>query len=164
LALEVASPRGPFSLRPFEPRDLDRVVYINRTCLPENYPPDFFLMHHREHPEAFLVAELNGQVVGYVMSRVEHGFSFFKRAFVKKGHIISIAILSFARGMGVATSLMERSMEALRKYGATEVYLEVRISNEPAVRLYRKLGFKPLRRLPAYYVDGEDAWLMARPL
>jgi len=162
--LEVASPRGPFSLRPFEPRDLDRVVYINRTCLPENYPPDFFLMHHREHPEAFLVAELNGQVVGYVMSRVEHGFSFFKRAFVKKGHIISIAILSFARGMGVATSLMERSMEALRKYGATEVYLEVRISNEPAVRLYRKLGFKPLRRLPAYYVDGEDAWLMARPL
>ena len=162
--MEVASPRGPFSLRPFEPRDLDRVVYINRTCLPENYPPDFFLMHHREHPEAFLVAELNGQVVGYVMSRVEHGFSFFKRAFVKKGHIISIAILSFARGMGVATSLMERSMEALRKYGATEVYLEVRISNEPAVRLYRKLGFKPLRRLPAYYVDGEDAWLMARPL
>jgi ribosomal-protein-alanine N-acetyltransferase len=162
--VNVASPKEAFKLRPFEPKDLDRVIYINRTCLPENYPPDFFLMHHREHPEAFLVAELKGEVVGYSMSRVEHGFSLFRRAFVKKGHVISIAILSFARGMGMASALLERSMEALRKYGATEIYLEVRVSNEPAIRLYRKLGFKPLRRLPAYYVDGEDAWLMARPL
>jgi len=160
----VAPSRKQYSLRLFEPRDLDSVVYINRTCLPENYPPDFFLMHHREHPEAFIVAELDSRVVAYSMSRVEHGFSNFRRAFAKKGHVISIAVLPFARGIGIASSLMQRTFEALKKYGASEVYLEVRVSNEPAIRLYRKLGFEPIRRLPAYYVDGEDAWLMARPL
>jgi len=160
----LARAEKPFTLRPFEPRDLESVIYINRTCLPENYPPDFFLMHHREHPEAFLIAELNGMVVAYSMSRVEHGFSNFRRAFAKKGHVISIAVLPHARGMGIAEALMHRTLEALRKYGASEVYLEVRVSNEPAIRLYRKLGFKPVRRLHAYYVDGEDAWLMARPL
>ena len=153
-----------FTLRFFEPSDLDRVIYINRTCLPENYPPDFFLMHHREHPKAFLVAELGGEVVGYSMSRVEHGFSNFRMAFVKKGHVISIAVLPHARRIGIGTSLMSRTFEALREYGASEVYLEVRVSNEPAINLYRKLGFTVIRRLVGYYVDGEDAYLMARRL
>ncbi len=153
-----------FKLRVFEPRDLDSVIYINRTCLPENYPPDFFLMHHREHPEAFLVAELDGEVIGYSMSRVEHGFSNFRRVFAKKGHVISIAVLPRARRMGIATSLMTRTLEALRKYGASEVYLEGRVTNEPAINLYRKMNFEIVRRLVGYYVDGEDAWLMARQL
>lgn len=160
----MATAKKQFTLRLFEPRDLESVVYINRTCLPENYPPDFFLMHYREHPEAFLVAELNGTVVAYSMSRVEHGLSNLKKAFAKKGHVISIAVLPHARGMGIAEALMRRTLEALREYGASEVYLEVRVSNEPAIKLYRKLGFEPIRRLHAYYIDGEDAWLMARPL
>ena len=153
-----------FTTRLFEPQDLDRVVYINRVCLPENYPPDFFMAHHREYPEAFIVAEMGGEVVGYSMSRVEHGFSNFKMAFVKKGHIISIAVLPHARRMGVGTSLMERTLEALKHYGASEAYLEVRVSNDPAINLYRKMGFTVVRRLVGYYVDGEDAYLMARPL
>jgi len=121
-------------------------------------------MHHREHPEAFLVAELDGEVIGYSMSRVEHGFSNFRRVFAKKGHVISIAVLPRARRMGIATSLMTRTLEALRKYGASEVYLEVRVTNEPAINLYRKMNFEIVRRLVGYYVDGEDAWLMARQL
>ncbi|MEM4699544.1 MAG: ribosomal protein S18-alanine N-acetyltransferase [Candidatus Nezhaarchaeales archaeon] len=154
----------PFSLRPFEPRDLGSVLYINGTCLPENYSPDFFLAHGREYPEAFLVAELSGEVVAYSMSRVEYGLSNLKRGFVKKGHVISIAVLPHARRLGIGTALLTRTMEALRKYGASEVYLEVRVSNEPAIALYYKLGFRRIRRIGHYYADGEDAWLMARPL
>lgn len=154
----------PFTLRLFELRDLDSVLYINGTCLPENYSPDFFLAHGREYPEAFLVAELGGEVVAYSMSRVEYGLSLFKRGFAKRGHVISIAVLPHARRMGIGTALLTRTMDALRKYGATEAYLEVRVSNEPAIALYRKLGFRNIRRICCYYADGEDAWLMARPL
>jgi ribosomal-protein-alanine N-acetyltransferase len=43
-----------------------------------------------------------------------------------------------------------------------EIYLEVRVSNETAVRMYEKrLGFQIKSRLRAYYRDGEDAYLMA---
>ena len=61
-------------------------------------------------------------------------------------------------------SLMTRAMEAMKKYyGAEEYYLEVRVSNEPAIRLYKKLGFNVVKVLQGYYLDGEDAYLMARP-
>ncbi|MFZ0894134.1 MAG: hypothetical protein WAZ77_06490 [Candidatus Nitrosopolaris sp.] len=42
-----------------------------------------------------------------------------------------------------------------------ENYLEVRVSNESAVRMYERLGFQIKSRLRAYYRDGEDAYLMA---
>jgi ribosomal-protein-alanine N-acetyltransferase len=42
-----------------------------------------------------------------------------------------------------------------------EIYLEVRVSNESAVRMYERLGFQIKSRLRAYYRDGEDAYLMA---
>jgi ribosomal-protein-alanine N-acetyltransferase len=46
-----------------------------------------------------------------------------------------------------------------------EIYLEVRVSNETAVRMYEKsLGFQIKSRLRAYYRDGEDAYLMALEL
>jgi len=54
-------------------------------------------------------------------------------------------------------------MEALRReYGVEEYYLEVRVSNTPAINLYRKLGFETAGRIVGYYLDGEDAYLMAR--
>ncbi|MCC6033023.1 MAG: ribosomal-protein-alanine acetyltransferase, partial [Desulfurococcaceae archaeon] len=37
-----------------------------------------------------------------------------------------------------------------------------RVSNEPAIRLYEKLGFRKVQRIRFYYLDGEDAWLMAK--
>jgi len=49
-------------------------------------------------------------------------------------------------------------------YDTTEVYLEVRVSNTPAISLYEKLGFRVVGRIPRYYSDGEDAYIMARPL
>ena len=153
----------PFIIRKFTPADLDKVVWINRTNLPENYPPSFFLMHYYEYPEAFLVAELDGEVVGYIMCRVEYGLSNLRPGLAKKGHIISIAVVPKARRKGIGKALMLKAMEALKKvYGVDEYYLEVRVSNTPAINLYTKLGFRKIRLLKGYYLDGEDGWLMAR--
>ncbi len=155
-----------FKLREFRMSDLDKVVKINRTVLPENYPPYFFVDHYLTYPKAFIVAELDGEVVGYVMCRVEYGWSFLKKGEpARKGHVISIGVLPHARRIGIAYNMLLRALRALKyHYGATEVYLEVRISNMPAISLYRKLGFQIVDVIQRYYQDGEDAYIMARSL
>lgn len=147
-------------------KDLNDVIAINRSVLPENYPPWFFLEHLEQFPKAFIVAEIGGRVVGYVMSRVEYGWSNLVRGRpVKKGHIVSVGVLPEARRLGIATAMMSRAMKAMKIfYGASEVYLEVRVSNTPAISLYEKLGYKIVGRVPKYYSDGEDAFIMACPL
>ncbi|UNQ74247.1 ribosomal protein S18-alanine N-acetyltransferase [Infirmifilum sp. NZ] len=145
--------------------DLDEVIRINREVLPENYPAFYFEMHLKNFGKAFLVAEMNGKIVGYVMCRVEYDTLYTNPNKVgKRGHIISIAVIPEAQGKGIGTELMTRALESMKKYyGAEEYYLEVRVSNEIAIRVYKKLGFNVVKVLPKYYLDGEDAYLMARP-
>ncbi|MFX0115014.1 MAG: GNAT family N-acetyltransferase [Candidatus Hodarchaeota archaeon] len=156
----------PFEVRAFSPADLDAVIRINHATLPENYPRHFFLSIHSSCPAAFRVATvLSGgkpTIIGYTMARVEVGSSnFSKFKLAKKGHIISVAVLKNFRQMGVASALLSESLEALRQSGATESFLEVRMSNIPAVKLYEKFGYLITKRLRKYYRDGEAAYLMA---
>jgi ribosomal-protein-alanine N-acetyltransferase len=153
-----------YIIREFTPEDLDAVIRINRENLPENYPPFFFKLHYENFPKAFLVAESGGRVVGYIMCRVETGKLYTMPGVGKQGHIISIAVVPEMRRKGVGRSLMVNAMKALYEhYGVNEYYLEVRVSNTPAINLYTKLGFKPMKTLKGYYLDGEDAYLMAKP-
>lgn len=153
-----------YVIREFKPEDLDAVVKINRICLPENYPPSFFLEHHYENPKIFLVAEIDGSVVGYNMCRLELGLSNVGEKLVRKGHVISIAVMTEYRRMGIGSKLLEEALRRLKECGASEAYLEVRITNYPAIALYRKMGFRAVRIIEGYYRDGESAYLMVREL
>lgn len=154
-----------FEIRKFRLTDLNTVVQINRATLPENYLPFYFIMHHNQFPELFLVAESENKIVGYIMCRVEGpDTSDFADEKVYKGHVVSIAVLPGYRRIGIASSLLTRAMENMSKRGAKECYLEVRVSNYPAISLYKKLSFKIVRRITGYYRDGEDAYVMARQL
>jgi ribosomal-protein-alanine N-acetyltransferase len=154
-----------FSLRQFNTKDLESVIEINRTCLPENYASFFFIDTFQNCPNAFRVAEVGTQMVGYIMCRVEHGFSDVKRLkFVRKGHIISIAVMPEFRRAGVASELVKQALNALQEMKADECYLEVRETNETAIKLYEKLGFSLARRVPHYYADGAEALVMVAPL
>ncbi len=154
------------TIRKAKKEDIPIVMYINKVSLPENYPEWFFEEHLERWGEAFYVAEVGGKVVGYVMSRVEFGAPYVvEGSIVKKGHIVSIAVLEGYRRRGIGRRLMENALRSLKEvYECKEVYLEVRVSNLPAIKLYEKLGFKKVRIIPMYYLDGEDAYLMARPL
>lgn len=154
-----------FSLRQFNANDVESVIEINRTCLPENYASFFFMDTYRSCPTAFIVAEVSDRVVGYIMCRIEHGFSDIRRLrFIRKGHIISVAVLPDYRRTGVASELVKGALEALRQMNADECYLEVRTTNEVAHKLYKKLGFSLARSVPHYYADGAEALVMVIPL
>jgi ribosomal-protein-alanine N-acetyltransferase len=154
----------PFQIRQFEEADLNKIVHINLTCLPENYSRKFYIDIFHRFPKTFLVAVDNG-VIGYLMCRIETGLSEIKSlGLARKGHIVSVAVLPEYRKRGVGRALVVEALKGMLDYNASESYLEVRVSNFPAIFLYKGLRFRPVRRIAGYYRDGEDAYVMALPL
>jgi len=154
-----------FTLRKFVPDDLQNVMQINRVCLPENYSDFFFMDLHQRYPETFIVCEENGQIEGYIMSRIEVGLSNYGfSGLVRKGHVVSIAVLPQFRHRGVAQALIKKALEGMDYYKAKQCFLEVRITNDLAISLYKKLGFEVTRTINGYYSDGEDAYVMTKRL
>ncbi len=153
---------GQCVLRRVEAGDLIPVIEINLKTLPEHYSDYFYESLLAELPEAFLLGEVAGRPVGYIMCKMEYGFSnFTKPGFVKKGHVVSVAVLHDQRRKGIGKALVEEAIRGVRIRMCDELYLEVRCSNVDAVRLYEGMGFVAAQRLKAYYRDGEDAFLMS---
>ena len=156
---------GDYVIRNCEEKELPFVININMITLPEHYSDYFFNSLLAELPEAFIVAEIKNQIVGYIMCKIEFGFSNFRKlGFVKKGHVVSIAVLEAHRGKGIGKALMLEGINGVISRKSDEIYLEVRVSNDSAVQMYNKLGFIIKSRLKTYYRDGEDAFLMAKDL
>ena len=153
---------GECSIRRAVPSDLISVMEINLKTLPEHYSDYFYESLLAELPEAFIIAEVGEKRVGYIMCKTEFGFSNFKKlGFVKKGHVVSIAVIEEYRRKGIGNALVEESVNGIKLRNCDEFYLEVRCSNGDAVRLYEKMGFVIRQQLNTYYRDGEDAYLMA---
>ena len=89
-------------------------------------------------PEAHLVAELDGMVVGYV--RLKPPTPLPENAHVM--YIAGIAVQPAARGRGVAAALLAASEQYALSYGARKLSLRVLSTNQPAIRLYERLGFE----------------------
>jgi ribosomal-protein-alanine N-acetyltransferase len=149
-------------LRKFTVSDLGAVTHINQVCLPENYTDFFYIDLARRFPETFIVAEENGEVVGYIMCRIEVGLSNFGLGgLTKKGHVVSVAVMPEHRRRGIGTALVTKAIEGMRMYSAKQCFLEVRVTNEDGVGLYKKLGMQVTRTIHGYYADGEDAYVMS---
>jgi ribosomal-protein-alanine N-acetyltransferase len=163
--LEKTGLQKAFTIRRFVQSDLEEVMNINRICLPENYAPYFFVGLHEKFPATFVVAEVDNTVVGYIMCRIEtssKGFGLL--GLIKKGHIVSIAVLPEYQRKGIGTALILEAARNLSLYRAQECFLEVRVSNLTAVNMYKQLRFRILRRMRRYYADGEDAYVMGKEL
>ena len=137
-------------------------MQINTACLPENYSSFFYRDLYQKYPETFLVAEVDGEAQGYIMCRVEKGWS--KLGMLTPArlcHVVSVAVMDGYRRRGLGRALVVEAMRRGRDvYGAGEGYLEVRVSNVAAIGLYDVLGFRKVKRNYGYYMDGEDAWVM----
>jgi len=83
-------------------------------------------------------------------------------AVLNEAYITNIAVATDERKKGYGTALLNALLERAEKDGITAVTLEVRVSNEGAIRLYERLGFVSSGIRPKFYPDGEDAkifWL-----
>ncbi|MFB6156337.1 MAG: ribosomal protein S18-alanine N-acetyltransferase [Haloferacaceae archaeon] len=147
------------AIRPAERADLLDVFRIEKASFPQPWPYSAF-ERFLDDP-GFLVADggtAEADVLGYAVQDVtpNHGRDI--------GHLKDLAVRPADRGQGVGRRLLGRSLARMRESGATVAKLEVRASNDPALALYRDAGFEAARRIPRYYEDGEDAFLMTRDL
>ncbi len=79
-------------------------------------------------------------------------------------HILNIAVKSEFRRHGIALKLLDQLFTLGEQRGMRDVFLEVRVSNEHAQKLYLKHGFSGMVVRKRYYPDGEDALIMHRTL
>ena len=100
------------------------------------------------------VIEEQNELLGYIC-----GTSLFETAEVAR-----VAVRSAHRRKGIGEKLLTAFLEKAKEKGAEQVFLEVRASNVPAMRLYEKLGFVKWRLRPKYYADGEDGQEMIKRL
>lgn len=98
-----------------------------------------------------LVAELDGSFVGILVGRVA----------ADEFEIQNLAVGKALRRRGIATQLVNKAVATARSAGAKQVYIEVRASNQAAIALYTRVGFRECGRRAAYYRDPiEDAVLL----
>ncbi len=131
------------------------MAVIERRCFGDPWSEASFREALRASWSFGLVAENPDQVIGYVVAREAAG----------TGEILNLAVDLPHRRRGIARSLLEAALAALRRRRAEEVYLEVRASNEAAQGLYRRAGFVPVGRRRGYYRNpAEDALVLRRSL
>lgn len=133
------------------PNDASQMRKINEACLPENYPYRFWFDMVSLNPGRCVVcrSKSDRKMVGYAL---------FCEDSKKQMRLLSIAVLPAHRGHGIATELIQRGLAVIGSGRTCD--LEVRVSNEGAIRLYERLGFQKVRIFPGYYADKEDAWVM----
>ena len=152
----VPGPAG-VTIRPAERADLLAVLRIEKASFTQPWPYDAF--EHFLGEPGFLVAVETGEaVVGYAVADVTPTYG------GDLGHLKDLAVHPHRRGQGIGAAVLSEALSALAVQGATSVKLEVRASNDSAMRLYRQFGFESLRRVTGYYADGEDAIVMLSEL
>ncbi len=136
-------------IRKFKPQDFQWVINIERMVFNE-HDPYLYMQFYETNPDGFLVAEINGIVVGYIA-----GFL----ASHEVGRIFSLAVLPAYQNRSVGSYLLKELVTIFRKEGAVEVILEVRASNIKAKKFYEKHGFYKTGIIEKYYIN-EDACSM----
>ena len=103
---------------------------------------------------AFLLAELDSELVGYVVA------DWMPNAGRDFGHIKDLAVHPDARRSGLGRLLLRQAVSRLLIEGVSRIKLEVRAGNTAAQRLYTQEGFEAVRQIPRYYSDGETALIL----
>jgi ribosomal-protein-alanine N-acetyltransferase len=145
------SPSAP-DIRRLTYADLPQVIAIERRAFPTPWSLAMFVLELSK-PSGVCLAALHGDtIVGYcICSRYDTVF-----------HIMNVAVEPTLRRTGLATALLNELFERVGDPQA-RFTLEVRTSNDVAMRLYERHGFRAAGLRRRYYQDnGEDAVIMWR--
>lgn len=130
--------------------DLPQVLQIEVRTYPVPWTRTMLVDELARQDSTCLVADHGERLVGYLLCSRQAGV----------WHVLNVAVHPRRRGEGIGRALMQA---IVARAGGAALTLEVRVSNEPAIRLYRRLGFLSSGRRRRYYSDnGEDALIMWR--
>ena len=144
-------------LRDYRPEDFRTICEIDRLCFPPGiaYSSADIACSLAEPGTFAVMGEEGARVAGFVLARRESR---------NRGHIITIDVLPEFRQKRLGTALMAEAHHRLEESGVKRVLLETSVENAPAIAFYKKMGYAMLRRLPRYYQNEIDAYLMGKDL
>jgi ribosomal-protein-alanine N-acetyltransferase len=127
--------------------DADRMAEIHAEGFAIGWTRDEFeqMILERSIADVLVSQAPFGEIVtGFAISRVVIG----------EAELLSIALDTEVRGLGLSSPLLEFHLGNLAKAGARTVFLEVADENHAALALYRAAGFREMGRRKGYYADA----------
>jgi ribosomal-protein-alanine N-acetyltransferase len=143
----------PITIRRMRASDIEHVSRIERESFSTGWSASAYLTELSNPAAVYIVAAVNEKLIGYGGLWV----------IMDEAHITTIAVVPEWRSLRIGERLLSEMLATARRDGATRATLEVRTSNEPAQRLYKRYGFLKAAVRKGYYSDNrEDAdilWL-----
>jgi ribosomal-protein-alanine N-acetyltransferase len=137
------------------PGDLPIVSEIERNSFSSPWSELSFRSELQNPLTECIVADASGEVIGYLCVSIV----------LDEAHLLTLGVSPLWRRKGVGRSMMLYILDLLRGYGVRKLFLEVRTSNQPAIRLYESLGFNRIGLRRGYYsFPREDAIVMMKGL
>jgi [ribosomal protein S18]-alanine N-acetyltransferase len=143
----------PIEIRPLRSDDVDAIENIERASMPAPWSRTMFAGEIAKPTSICLGAFADARLVGYmIVSR-----------YVDAWHVMNIVVSPGQRRRGIATLLIQELFDVTGDDAQRGYTLEVRVSNEGAIRLYETMGFRSQGIRRGYYTDNrEDALIMWR--
>ena len=145
----------PIEIHKSKESELQAIAMLEAACFHDPWPLEQVIYERKENPTANLYsAVIDDEVVGYI-----DFFITFDSASIAR-----ICVANEYRRNGIAKALIDKMVDVCKKQEepVDNITLEVRESNEAAIKLYEKNGFEHITKKKMYYSDGEDAIYMVR--
>jgi ribosomal-protein-alanine N-acetyltransferase len=139
---------------PMQPEHLGRVLAIENVSFPTPWSHRSYMGElTRNNFAHYFVGVIDDIIVGYIGLWIV----------VDETHITTIAVAPEYRGNKIAEKFIEFGEEYSKIWGAEKMILEVRVSNEAAQKVYKRMGFEQIGIRKQYYADTlEDAIVMLK--
>ena len=143
------------TVRHARPEESASLAAIEQACFSRPWS-EYSIRSHVAGENAFsLVAEEDGSPLGVL----------FLSCLPPEGEVYRLSVLPAARRRGIGRLLLQKGLALEQAAGVTKMFLDVRVSNTPAIALYRSFGFTACgQRANYYHAPREDALLMEREL
>lgn len=143
------------TLRLWQYSDILRISELEKECFGSE-AWSYMMLASSFESDTFtgIAAEDGGEIIGYGGITVAYD----------SADIANVAVTEAFRRSGVGGAILEELLSIARSRGAKKVFLEVRVSNTPALFTYLKHGFNGLYTRTRYYPDGEDCLVMTKEL
>ena len=130
--------------------DLPEIISLHEELFQQSFNFEDYVQDKMFHYG--IVLEVEDKVIGYLVGQIIFEMS----------DLYYVAVNPDYRGKGYGQLLVDKFIEDACKNEGDIMSLEVRMSNQAAIRLYEKCGFISVGKRERYYADGEDALLMTR--
>lgn len=140
-------------IRKMSQHDLEQIANLEKMCFSDPWSVPMLEPELTNPLSYWFVAVQNGQLIGYVGSQ----------AVMDAADMMNIAVHPAYRRQGIAELLVNALISELQALAVQSLALEVRVSNTPAIQLYKKLGFEKIGLRPGYYRNPkEDAYILRK--